>query len=150
MIARFAFSLAIVLSVFLLASCSTPGRNYTSNTMVETLETEILPNGSKMFFYRLRWPEDAVPSHIRVAKGRDMASPYERAGVEVNRHTHRRMQENAGVIAARYGYCREGYLELDRSIARFHLWIKGECKEGASAQDREKFGEKRTLRIGGK
>jgi hypothetical protein len=145
--ARLIFSLACLCSIVGLTACSTPGRSYTSATVVETLETEILANGSKMFVYRLRWPEETVPSHIHVSGGRYRTSPYDRAGVNIDSQTHKRLQENAGLVAARYNYCREGFLELDRSLERFHLWLKGECKEDASEQDRENFGEKRILRI---
>ena len=33
----------------LLVACSSPGRSYTDSKLQETLETEILPNTSKMF-----------------------------------------------------------------------------------------------------
>ncbi|HEX7762215.1 MAG TPA: hypothetical protein VF433_01185, partial [Cellvibrio sp.] len=43
------------------------------------------------------------------------------------------------------GYCRDGFFELDRSISRFHLWVRGECKDGATDADRKAFGSKQTL-----
>jgi len=37
------------------------------------------------------------------------------------------------------GYCREGFIEIDRQITRGYGQVRGECKEGASDADREKF-----------
>ncbi len=139
-------TLSAFLCIALLSACGNPGRSYTQGVMVETLEVEILPDTSKMFVYRLRWPEEAVPNHIRIAEGRNAAS-HERGGVSIDRNTHRRLQENAGYVVARQGYCREGFLELDRNISRYHLWLKGECKEGATAEDRERFGDKKVINV---
>jgi hypothetical protein len=111
--------------------------------MQETLETEILPNTSKMFVYRLRWPEGEIPNHIQVASSSRTVRTYEQYGIEVNRHTYKRLQENAAHVVAQKGFCREGFLELDYSVSRYHLWLKGECKEGASADDNNRFGNKK-------
>ena len=144
------FHRLIVLSLLALgfvSACSSAGRSYTATGMNETLETEILPNASKMFVYRLRWPEGAVPSHIRIVEGRNTIQPYERSGVEVNRNTYLRLQQNATYVVAQMGYCREGYLELDSNVSRYHLWLKGECRESATAEDKERFGETQTLPV---
>ena len=37
------------------------------------------------------------------------------------------------------GYCREGYIELSSSIGRGESSIRGECKEGATEEDRKNF-----------
>lgn len=37
------------------------------------------------------------------------------------------------------GYCREGYFELSRMIESGRGEIRGECKEGATDADRQKF-----------
>lgn len=144
---RFQLLTVCLLALGALSACSSSGRSYTATGMTETLETEILPNASKMFVYRLRWPEGAVPSHIRIAEGRNSVEPYERSGVEVNRHTYTRLQQNTAYVVAQMGYCREGYLELDSSVGRYHLWLKGECRESASADDKTRFGEKQTLPV---
>lgn len=38
------------------------------------------------------------------------------------------------------GYCRDGYIELDSVYGRRELKIRGECEEGATKEDRIKFG----------
>lgn len=149
-IPRAPFTLLVLLSLsFSLWGCSTPGRTYTKSEMHETLETEILPNTSKMFVYRLKWPADAIPNHVRIERGHSVREPRSEGGIEVNRYTAERLQENAAYVVEKTGYCRAGYIELDRSMSRYHLWLKGECKEGATEADMERFGEAKILPISG-
>ena len=132
--------------ILVTAGCETAGRSYVETELVETLEVEILPNTSKMFTYRLRWPEDHIPSHIQVDRGgRSPGKEFRRGGVDVGRKTPERLLENTAYVVERSGYCREGFFELDRSISRYHLWVRGECKDGASGDDLKKFGEKTVL-----
>ena len=58
-----------------------------------------------------------------------------------------RRGENAGYVVEHMGYCREGFLEIDSSASQFNLWVKGECKEGATDDDRKKFGTKQILPV---
>lgn len=131
--------------VCFLGACSSPGRSYVKSEMVETLEVEIRPDTSKMFVYRLRWPEALIPNHIRVENGNGSSRPIEDGGVSIGRGTYERLLRNATYVVEHAGYCHEGFLELDRSISRYHLWIKGECKEGATAADQQKFGVQKIL-----
>ncbi len=134
--------------VTLVGGCGTAGRSYVETAMVETLEVEILPNTSKMFTYRLRWPEEHIPSHVRVERGGgNPAREFQHGGVDVGRSTYERLLENTAYVVERAGYCREGFFELDRSISRYHLWIRGECKEGASEADHALFNGKQTLGV---
>ena len=137
------------LMVFLAAlnGCSSAGRSYTETEMKETLETEILPNTSKMFVYRLKWPETDIPNQVRIIRSDAPRNPYDRGGVEITRRTYGKLQENAAYVVQQEGYCREGFIELDHSMSRYHLWLKGECKEGASDADRTKFGEKNVISV---
>lgn len=133
------------LLVGMLSACSNSGRSYVKSEMAETLEVEIRPNTSKMFTYRLRWPEALIPNHIRVENGSGSSRPTDPGGISVGRGTYERLLRNTAYVVERAGYCREGFLELDRSISRYHLWIKGECKEGATAEDQQKFGAQKIL-----
>lgn len=138
--------LGLVLLILVLVGCGTAGRSYVETEMMETLEIEILPNTSKMFTYRLRWPEDHIPSHIRVERGSgNPAREFQRGGVDVGRGTYERLLENTGYVVKQSGFCREGFFELDRSISRYHLWVRGECKDGATAEDQRAFGVKQVL-----
>ena len=134
------FTLAAALS---LAACSSPGRHYVKDEIQETLEIEILANGSKMFVYRLRSPE--LPDPIMVARPGQTQQRPPMTGVNINHTTPERLEENAAYVVKQTGYCREGFFALDRSISRHHLWLKGECKESASDADRQRFGNRNTL-----
>jgi len=138
--------LALPFMVVMIGGCESAGRSYVDTSLVETLEVEILPNTSKMFIYRLRWPEEHIPSHVQVDRGGgNPGRAYRRGGVDVSRKTHERLLENTDYVVRQSGYCRDGFFELDRSISRYHLWIRGECKDGATSSDRENFGEKAVL-----
>lgn len=136
----------VSLMVFILGGCSNSGRSYVDTEMAETLEIEILPNASKMFTYRLRWPEEHIPSHIRVARGGgNPERGFAQGGVDVGRSTYERLLANTTYVVEHSGYCRSGFFELDRSISRYHLWVRGECKDSATEADRQSFGSKQTL-----
>lgn len=136
----------MLMAAILLVGCGTAGRSYVETEMAETLEVEILPNTSKMFTYRLRWPEESIPNHIRVARGgTNPGQDFARGGVDVGRGTYEKLLENTAYVVEHSGYCREGFFELDRSISRYHLWVRGECKDSATAADQQSFGAKQTL-----
>lgn len=137
----------LFLVAVLMLGCSTNnGRSYVDTAMTETLEVEILPNTSKMFTYRLRWPEAQVPSHINVARGSDKPGRgFAQGGVDMGRDTYERLLTNTAYVVEHAGYCRDGFFELDRSISRYHLWVRGECKDGATDADKQAFGAKQTL-----
>lgn len=126
--------------IVLLVGCSANGRHYVATEMNETLEVEILSNDSKMFTYRLRWPDDQIPTHVQISRdGRDGRRDFYEGGINPGRNTAQRLSQNVAYVVSTSGYCREGYLELDRSISRYHLWLRGECRESASLEDRERF-----------
>ena len=140
------YRVLLAIGLSLLVGCSSTGRSYVKSEMNETLEVEILPNESKMFTYRLRWPEDQIPNHIRVSRdGSDARRDFYEGGVNVGRNTRQRLLENTEFVVKHAGYCRDGFFELDRSITRYHLWVRGECKESATPADKEAFGDKQVL-----
>ena len=141
------FGAGFILAAGLLAACSTPGRSYTDSNLQETLEIEILPNTSKMFVYRLRSPHDHQPELIRIERGGFQKGDDNRRGISIGGSTPKRLTENAGYVVERMGYCREGFLEIDSSASQFNLWVKGECKEGATEDDIKKFGTKQILPV---
>jgi hypothetical protein len=130
----------------LVVACGTTGRSYTDTALVETLEIEIMPNTSKMFVYRLRMPEGRIVDGVQVERGGFMGGGG-RSGISINGSTPKRLQENTAYVVEKMGYCREGFLEIDSSVAPYNLWMKGECKEGATEEDKKKFGTKQTLPV---
>lgn len=140
-------SLLLVVLCACLAACSSPGRSYTDSKLQETLEIEILPNTSKMFVYRLRTPENRINNEVHIEQGSGPERNYERGGISVSQSTPKHLHENAAFVVKHMGYCREGFLEIDYSLSRFNLWMKGECKEGATDDDIKKFGTKQILPV---
>jgi hypothetical protein len=124
-------------------SCSNDARRYTDKGMTETLEIEILPNTSKMFVYRIKMPDDQIPRQIRIAQS--SREQVTQTGIEVSPRTYQHLFMNSDFIVKKLGYCREGFLEIDRRMSRYHLWMKGECKESATEEDRQKFGREKTF-----
>ena len=100
-----------------------------------------------MFVYHLRWPDNEIPGLVHIERGATPGPEVRPGGVDVGRSTQMRLRENAAYVVKRMGYCREGFLEIDSNSSRYHLWLKGECKEGASDADRQKFGQKQTLAV---
>ncbi|MCH7817258.1 MAG: hypothetical protein IIC60_11885 [Proteobacteria bacterium] len=49
------------------------------------------------------------------------------------------IDEQIDALMAENGFCREGYVELERTQERGKITIRGECNEGANAEDRAKF-----------
>lgn len=136
------FLVLLGLCVCAISGCNS-GRSYTKVGMQETLELQILPNTSKMFVYRLRMPEDQIPSQVRIAQSsRDRV---QQTGVELGARSYRSLLMNVEYVVKKSGYCREGFLEIDKSLSRYHIWMKGECKEGATTEDQQKFGSEKIL-----
>jgi hypothetical protein len=51
--------------------------------------------------------------------------------------------ENLELRLADNRYCREGYIELDSYFSRVRSYIRGECKEAATDEDRQAFANNR-------
>jgi hypothetical protein len=122
------------------AACSTADRHFTQ--MEESLAITIMPDSSKQFIYRLNLPAGAPPDPLVVPRRTD--GPSHRPA-QPDRRAYQRLRENVDLALARTGYCRAGYLELDRRLATHTLWLRGECREGATDEDMENFGGRDTL-----
>jgi hypothetical protein len=133
----------LILVAICLSSCSSTGRSYTREGLTETLEVEILPNTSKMFVYRLRMPEEQIPNQIRIAK--TSTDNVQQTGIDLGSRSYTSLLMNVDYVVKKSGYCREGFLEIDKSLSRYHIWMKGECKEGATTEDLQKFGSQKTI-----
>jgi hypothetical protein len=139
-----AVGLAAVVAGLALTGCNTVERHQSG--MEESLEFEIRPNASKLFVYRLEDPAAAHAHRAQVHRPRpdcQMEGPRERRDVR----TYRRLQVNTQRALTRTGYCRDGYFELDRRISPNVLWLRGECRDDATEEDIEQFGQKGTLEL---
>lgn len=88
----------------------------------EIFETDILDNDTKFFTFRLIRRTPLSPG---VRPDEDLSMAYLKSRLAAN------LAEN--------GYCREGYLELDASLAVSQTYLRGECREAATTADREKY-----------
>jgi hypothetical protein len=85
--------------------------------------TEISANGTKFFTYVRHFPKGTA-EHYR-----------DSSGTKSDKTLHAAVQAKLDATA----YCRDGYLTLERYLANGIARIRGECRDGASDSDREKF-----------
>jgi hypothetical protein len=147
-------------SVFVfLAACS-------SNQKYELpqgyLATNITEDGSKQFVYTVDLQDTApqgkrgkgngrpgnVAGHVRGSSNRGLSAGVSAgtSGGGKGGKGGRGQQGRASVLndaleaeLKKTGYCRKGFMELDRMMEPAQTFIKGECVETASDHDREEF-----------
>lgn len=136
------FALAMV--ALLAAGCSMGGRYH--GALDESLEIDLRDNGSKLFVYRLERLDALDPGRLRVDRGRKRPT-REESMEPPGRRAYRHLRKDTERVLNATGYCREGYLELDRRLSTQVLWIKGECRETATQADRERFGDRQELSL---
>lgn len=143
---RIIIGIGLLLSLAgLLVGCNTVERAQAG--MIESLEVEIRPNDSKLFVYRMEDPTGARAHEAQVQRmraqrrGGQVTGPRDRGGVR----SYRLLRANTQRALLSTGFCRDGYLELDRRISINVLWLRGECRDGATDEDRARFGDVTTL-----
>lgn len=110
----------------------------------DRFNTNIRSNGIKLFTYQakiasLNDTNDPMPRQQRTEQTRQgKPSRSERSEEDLTEWTQ---QIELGLTKTlnMTGYCREGYIELSRLIEADRGEIRGECNEGATQADREKF-----------
>lgn len=149
---RKSLSLAIFGCFTLIACSSAPiDPAELAGKLKDKLTTEIKADGLKLFTYQAALVEDK--------SSRDMAErplPHAERMRQMDqdpREQRRSRKEHEDILEVwgeqvvlgltktleMTGYCREGYFELSRVIESGRGEIRGECKEGATATDRQKF-----------
>ena len=126
------------------------------------LATQITDDGSKQFVYTADFPDTAKQGKRSKGNGRpgnvsgNVQGSSNRGvsgGVSVGTggggkggRGGRGQQGRASLLndaleaeLKKTGYCREGYMELDRMMQPYQTFIKGECVETATVKDREAF-----------
>ena len=108
----------------------------------DRLKTDIRSNGIKLFTYKAKLASsndsiDQLPHQQRMeqAKRSKRSRPYE---VDLTDWTQQ-IELGLSKTLEMTGYCREGYMELSRLIEVDRGEIRGECNEGATQADRNKF-----------
>lgn len=95
----------------------------------ESLTIQILPDTSKQFVYRV-----GMAPEVEARLG-----PRARPARPLGERDYRKLQARTAYVVSQTGYCREGYFELDYRLSHSVQWIRGECREGASSEDRQAF-----------
>lgn len=118
--------LCIMLAALLLPSCISRDPLALLPEAEERLVAQINDQGTKFFeFSRRPQRESPRPGD---------AERFERPEAPDGALT-RRIED----VLAETGYCREGFFELYRQRQRGELSVRGECREAATAEDRERF-----------
>jgi hypothetical protein len=133
----------LILMLFIpmiLVACAS---NQTKQSEVEEIfVTDIKSNGIKLFNYTVTVSRSSG-SHSGTGRGKRGGEGGKQGGGSAGRPDRESMmkgiEEKLDARLAETGYCREGYVVLGRRIDRGRSFIRGECKEGATADDREKF-----------
>lgn len=100
----------------------------------ESLEPEINNENTKFFVFRReniqQLPAESLSPATVQNRGEDNAGTMEQL-----------VLQRVTLILQKTGYCREGFFELFRENSRNGLMLRGECREAANPQDRERFNE---------
>ncbi|UHQ56292.1 hypothetical protein [Microbulbifer sp. YPW16] len=134
----------IVTTAILGATGCTTSSTANDRAMREFFNTQISDNGSKQFEYtmHIKPPERRDRGKEKGMGGSNRAGMQARAG-EIREKYEEQMnltlQEGARAKLAETGYCPEGYMELERTVTRGRLSLRGECRDGAPAEGREQL-----------
>lgn len=97
-----------------------------------SFDTSILDNGTKLFVYRQRGPGGA--------DGDDAGKSPKRGESKMSSAQMQKIaQRGIAAMLLQNRYCRDGYFVLEQYEQRRSYVVRGECRDGADAGDREKF-----------
>lgn len=130
-------------SVLLVSGCSSgPDPERYAGQIRDQLTTDIKGNGLKLFTYKARL---AMPPALNAAPPKSRREAMKRASQMQQAREDFQDQFDWGLnrTLEMTGFCREGYLELFRLVEADRGELKGECNEGASDADIQRFGNAR-------
>ncbi|MEZ9198618.1 hypothetical protein [Shewanella sp. 10N.286.54.B9] len=133
-----------LLLILLLSACSgTPELEPEefAGQLSDSFRTDIKSNGLKLFTYRAKLVIDsnaqqALPHEQRAKQKKRSRKRYQ--GPDLTAWTQK-IEHGLSQTIEMTGYCREGYIEISRSIQYDRGSIRGECNEGATELDIAKF-----------
>ena len=96
----------------------------------DEFSTEITGDGTKFFTY-IRHSPGGTGGNSGKGKGRGKGKGKKNPDNSLQAAVQARLDTN--------GYCRDGYLALERYQANGIARIRGECRDGATENDREQF-----------
>lgn len=100
-----------------------------------TFSTRITPSGLKLF--ELSYP--FVPRRLILPGSSSRTASQQPARSEQPTYSNRQLERVLTTKLDASGYCREGYILLGRHSGITTQTIRGECRELATADDREQF-----------
>ena len=154
---RFPIKLIIPVALICMAGCSSNQKNEVPQGY---LATNIFDDGSKQFVYTVELSESNgqgkrgkgngrpgnVAGQVRGSSNRGLSGGVTAGTSGKGGRGGRGQQGRAGLLndaveaeLKKTGYCRDGFMELDRMMEPGQTFIKGECVEAASVNDREEF-----------
>ena len=133
----------ILIGLSMLCACTASQRSVDDfDIKVEDkFQTQIKGDGIKLFTYKIKYatlPTLAQPHPQRI---RQIERQQGRSNNAVPDQSNWTQQIELGLekTITMTGYCRDGFIELSRIIEMGRGEIRGECNEGASTEDIDKF-----------
>lgn len=130
--------------VALVAGCSSnkPEHPNTRPEPQETLSTDIQPDGTKLFSYVLEMPRGNADRFKREPHHRDRSQKHpgsqrETGAQDLEQRIQAKIESRLDKKIRDSGYCKDGFIILDRYIGRGRATIRGECRDGASTEEME-------------
>ncbi|MCG9729679.1 hypothetical protein L1D44_07425 [Shewanella sp. Isolate13] len=138
-------SFFILLSTLLSACSSQPEINPQefAGQVSDSFRTDIKSNGLKLFTYRailtIETPQsEPLPHEVRSNQKKRSRTKQRYQGPDLSGWTAQ-VEHGLQQTIKMNGYCRDGYIELYRSIQADRGTIRGECNDGADEADLAKF-----------
>jgi len=134
--------LAALLFVLLLSGCSHSlaiNPDTFAGKLNDSFKTDIKSNGLKLFTYRVQLAHSneapLTPPPVARRVNKKTRGNTRAAGPDLSDWTEK-VEHGLQQTLKMTGYCREGFIEISRTIYTNIGKIRGECKEGASVSER--------------
>ncbi|MAT91543.1 MAG: hypothetical protein CME59_02985 [Halioglobus sp.] len=134
-------NLSLALAVALGSACASKQPRPEPTTFFSTSITE---DGGKFFVYRVELPEReerAGRGGTRQGgdRGRRGGPPGQQQGRDAVQRDDDALKQQVDRLIAENRFCRDGYFVLDQYSGAGGKSLRGECREGASPEDRIRF-----------
>lgn len=146
---RLARTVTGAVAVIAIAACSSAELKPTET---ETFAPKIFADGTKTFTYTLEdhgRPETRTYIQLQDQRLEDIQNqgetpepPEEQRRARAEWRFYRLLE----VKLEQTAFCRKGYIELEADIGIDKSMLRGECREAATAEDREHFGDSSQMR----
>jgi hypothetical protein len=140
-------------SIFILAACGSKPELEPmdfAGQFKDKFSTQIKGDGIKLFVYKAKIAtasdrniNDAPPHKQRIDRRKQDARSYAKEMRDKEEFLEiwaQQVQLGLDKTIAMTGYCKNGYIELSRYLEAERGEIRGECHDGATQEDRVKFG----------